>query len=128
MQQAEGTHGKTSENGPVEVSLSPRWRRRNGCMSSENHPVRKAWIRHARNLSLRKWLVVALGVALVGSATTLIVRHHKAAIQSATVTPPHQAPKSEAVKTAPPSQLATAASSPPPDTATNSALRSALGG
>lgn len=97
-------------------------------MSSENHPVRKAWIRHARNLSLRKWLVVALGVALVGSATTLIVRHHKAAIQSAAVAPSHETPKPEAAKTVPPSQPATAASSPPSDTATNSALRSALGG
>ncbi|MDE1932232.1 MAG: hypothetical protein KGI43_11770, partial [Alphaproteobacteria bacterium] len=128
MQQAEGTHGKTSENGPVEVSLSPRWRRRNSRMSSENHPVRKAWIRHARNLSLRKWLVVALGVALVGSATTLIVRHHKTAIQSAAVTPSHPTPEPEAAKTVPPSQPATAASSPPSDTATSSALRSALGG
>lgn len=97
-------------------------------MSSENHPVRKAWIRHARNLSLRKWLVVALGVALVGSATTLIVRHHKAAIQSAAVASSQPTPKLEAAKTVPPSQPATAASSPPSDTATSSALRSALGG
>lgn len=97
-------------------------------MSSENHPVRKAWIRHARNLSLRKWLVVALGVAVVGSATTLIVRHHKAAIQNVAVTLAHPTPKSEAAKMAPPLQPATAASSPPPDTPISSALRSALGG
>lgn len=99
-------------------------------MSSENHPVRKAWIRHARNLSLRKWLVVALGIALVGSATTLIVRHHKAAVQSASVAPSQPAPKPESAKPAPAPapQSATAASSPPSDTATSSALRSALGG
>jgi len=96
-------------------------------MSSENHPVRKAWIQHARNLSLRKWLVVALGIALVGSATTVIVRHHKAAIQNAAVAPPHPTPKPEAAKSTPLPQPATAAS-PPPDAATNSALRSALGG
>jgi len=109
-------------------------------MSSENHPVRKAWIRHARTLSLRKWLVVALGVALVGSATTLIVRHHKAAIQTATVAPSHPTSKPEATqpdaaKTALPSPPATAASSPasdttspPSDSATSSALRSAPAG
>jgi len=97
-------------------------------MSSENHPVRKAWIRHARNRSLRKWLVVALGIALVGTATTLIMRHHKAAIQSAAVAPPHPTPKLEPAKMAPAPTPATAASSPPPDTATSSALRSALGG
>src|SRR5215469_9322871 len=98
MQQAEGTHGKTSEIGPVEVTLGTRWRRRNGRMSSENNPVRKAWIRHARNLSLRKWLVVALGIALAGLATTAIVRHHRAATQSAAVAPSHPTPKSEAAK------------------------------
>ena len=95
-------------------------------MSSENHPVRKAWIRHARNLSLRKWLVVALGVALVGSATTLIARHHKAAIQSAAVAPQHPTPKLEPAK-GPPSQPATAAASPS-NVAIDSVLRSALGG
>ncbi len=97
-------------------------------MSSENHPVRKAWIRHARSLVLRKWLLVALGVALVGLATTAIVRHHKAATQSAAVAPAHPTPKPEAAKAAPPVQSATAAASPSPETATNSTLRSALGG
>ncbi|MGH7000462.1 MAG: hypothetical protein ACREEA_03050 [Stellaceae bacterium] len=97
-------------------------------MSSENHPVRKAWTRHARSLLLRKWLVVALGVALAGWATTAIVRHHKAATQSATVAPPHPTLKPEAAKTPPPSQPTTTAASPSPDTATASALRSALGG
>lgn len=97
-------------------------------MSSENRPVRKAWTRHARSLLLRKWLVVALGVALVGSATTAIVRHHRAATQNAAVAPPHPTPKPEAVATSLPSQPATAAASPSPDAAANSALRSALGG
>lgn len=98
-------------------------------MSSENHPVRKAWTRHARSLLLRKWLVIALGVALAGWATTTIVRHHKAAIQSAAVAPPQPTPKPEAAKApAPLPQPGTTATatSPPPDTATNSALRSAL--
>src|SRR5487761_87064 len=128
MQQAEGTHGKTSEIGPIEVALSTRWRRRNGRMSSENHPVRKAWIQHARSLFLRKWLAVALGIALAGWATTAIVRHHKAATQSAAVAPPQPTPKPATAKTAPPSQPAIAAASPSPDATTTSTLRSALGG
>ncbi|HEV2265539.1 MAG TPA: hypothetical protein VGR79_13535 [Stellaceae bacterium] len=100
-------------------------------MSSENHPVRKAWTRHARSLLLRKWLVVALGVALAGWATTAIVRHHKAAIQNAVITSPQPTPKPETVKTPSPpspSETATTVASPPPDTTTTSALRSALGG
>ena len=96
-------------------------------MSSENHPVRNARTRHARSLLLRKWLVVALGVALVGLATSAIVRHHKAAIQSAAVTPQHPAPKPEAAKAPPPSPP-TAATASPSDTTTDSALRAALGG
>lgn len=96
-------------------------------MSSENHPVRNAWTRHARSLLLRKWLVVALGVALVGLATSAIVRHHKAAIQSAAVAPQHPTLKPEAAKAPPPSPP-TAAAASPSDTATDSALHSALGG
>lgn len=97
-------------------------------MSSENHPVRKAWIQHARSLFLRKWLAVALGIALAGWATTAIVRHHKAATQSAAVAPPQPTPKPATAKTAPPSQPAIAAASPSPDATTTSTLRSALGG
>lgn len=95
-------------------------------MSSENHPVRKAWTRHARSLLLRKWLVVALGVALVGLATTVIVRHHTAAIQSAAVAPQHPTPKPEAAKV--PSSPPTTAAASSSDVVTDSALRSALGG
>jgi len=96
-------------------------------MSSENLPVRTAWTRHARSLLLRKWLVVALGVALAGWATTVIVRHHKAAIQSAAVAPPHPTPKPGAARATASSQSAIVAVSPP-DTATDSAPRSVLGG
>ncbi|MBU6506760.1 MAG: hypothetical protein KGQ82_04600 [Alphaproteobacteria bacterium] len=98
-------------------------------MSSENRPVRKAWTRHARSLVLRKWLLVALGVALTGWATGAIVRHHKAAIQTAAVATQNPTPKADATKTPTPETAAapqpTAPPSPetPPPGATPSAAR-----
>jgi endonuclease YncB( thermonuclease family) len=102
-------------------------------MSSENRPVRKAWTRHARSLVLRKWLLVALGVALIGWATAVIVRHHRAAIQTAAVAPTNPAPKTEATKSpsSPQPQTATAAPSAASSAAERSpasALRSAPSG
>jgi len=62
-------------------------------MSSENHPVRKAWIRHARSLVLRKWLLIACGVAFVAWAAVAIVHYRKPAGQTTSVSSAAQAPK-----------------------------------
>lgn len=102
-------------------------------MSSENRPVRKAWTRHARSLVLRKWLLIALGVALIGWATAAIVQHREAATETAGGAPTNPASKTETTK--PPSsvQPETASAAPSaPSSATErpsaSALRSAPGG
>ncbi len=82
-------------------------------MSSENRPVRKAWIRHARSLVLRRWLLAALGIALVAGTATAIVRHRSTAVETAAVarsTAP--APANSAAG----STTATALSSPPQTT------------
>ncbi|MDE2228129.1 MAG: hypothetical protein KGL11_03700 [Alphaproteobacteria bacterium] len=96
-------------------------------MSSENHPVRKAWIRHARTLALRKWLLVALGVALVGGAALSVMSHRRpAAPRIATVVPHHDTTKSSDKTVAPPAPPApgteptAAAKSPPPAAAVKS--------
>lgn len=111
-------------------------------MSSENHPVRKAWIRRARGLILRRWLTIALAAALVISIGFALWPHHRAGVQSAAVTAvaqpatpaanaataqstqPKSAPTTPAVASpAPPSASSAAggASTPPP-AAANSAL------
>ncbi|MDE2167101.1 MAG: hypothetical protein KGJ66_12295 [Alphaproteobacteria bacterium] len=46
-------------------------------MSSENQPIRKAWIRHARGLTLRKWGPVVLGVGLIAAASVAVIEHHR---------------------------------------------------
>jgi len=72
-------------------------------MSSENHPVRKAWIRHARSLVLRKWLLIACGVAFVAWVAVTVVHHRKPASQMAAVSSATQVPKSSERKAAAPS-------------------------
>ncbi|HYL33763.1 MAG TPA: thermonuclease family protein [Stellaceae bacterium] len=82
---------------------------------------------------LRKWLLVALGVALIGWATAAIVHHHKAATETAAVAPTSPVPKTEATKPPSSAQPETASTAPStPSSATErlsaSALRSAPGG
>lgn len=80
-------------------------RRPSRSMSSENQPIRKAWVRHARGLVLRKWLLVGVGVGLLAWAAATVVRHHNSVPTMATP-PVAEAPKTAPPKTAPSPQPA----------------------
>jgi len=74
-------------------------------MSSENRPVRLAWTRHARALTLRRWLIVALMVAVPAASATLYWRWRHPA-------PPPVAAAPATETAAPPAETAAA---PPSD-------------
>lgn len=93
-------------------------------MSSENQPIRKAWVRHARSLMLRRWLLVAVGIGAVAWATVAVIQHHRKANQTAATPPATEAPK-VTTKAAPPpapkvppNATAKASAPPPPQVAT----------
>jgi endonuclease YncB( thermonuclease family) len=84
-------------------------------MSSENDPVRKAWIRHARSLVLRKWLLIACGVAFVAWAAVAIVHYRKPAGQTTSVSSAAQAPKRPSAQAPKPGEKKAATPSAQPE-------------